>query len=104
MITFILGVSAAVVVGMLAWFTIEIKKADTRIKSIMEEKRQIWAEIEGRCNSIERHLVDAERALNHRIDDNFSYTDSRFDKFANTIERDYVTKKDKLNNTIDYNN
>ena len=41
--------------------------------------------------------------LNRRIDENFSYTDSRFDKFANTIERNYVSKVDKKSNTISYN-
>ena len=104
MITFILGVSAAVVVGMLVWSAFEIVKSNKRIKLIEIEKQQIWSEIENRCNSIERHLVDAERALNHRIDDNFSYTDSRFDKFANMIDRDYVSKVDKASNTISYNN
>ena len=42
--------------------------------------------------------------MERRIDDNFRYTDSRFDKFANTIERDYVSKIDKASNTISYNN
>jgi hypothetical protein len=104
MITFILGVSATAVVGILVWSTNEIKKSDKRIKLIEQEKQQIWLEIENRCNSIERMLVDIERELNRRIDDNYSYTDSRFDKFANTIERDYVSKVDKASNTISYNN
>ncbi len=104
MITFILGVSATVVVGILVWSAIEIKNSNKRIKLIEQEKQQIWSEIEGRCNSIERMLVDIERELNRRIDDNYSYTDSRFDKFANTIERDYVSKVDKASNTISYNN
>ena len=104
MITFILGVSAAVVVGMLVWSAFEIVKSNKRIKLIEIEKQQIWSEIQNRCDSIERSLSDIERELNRRIDDNFSYTDSRFDKFANAIERDYVTKKNKLDNTIGYNN
>ena len=104
MITFILGVSAAVVVGMLVWSAFEIVKSNKQIKLIEIEKQQIWSEIQNRCDSIERSLSDIERELNRRIDDNFSYTDSRFDKFANAIERDYVTKKDKLDNTIGYNN
>jgi hypothetical protein len=44
------------------------------------------------------------RDVNNRVDDNYSYTDSRLDKMANMIERDYVTKKNKLDNSIDYNN
>ena len=104
MITFILGVSAAVGVGILVWSVIEIKKSDKRIKLIEQEKQQIWSEIENRCNSIERMLIDIERELNRRVDENYKYTDSRFDKFANTIERDYVSKVDKTSNTISYNN
>ena len=104
MITFILGVSAAVVVGMLVWLMFEIVKSNKQIKLLETEKQKIWSEIEHRCDSIERMIVDIERELNRRIDDNFSYTDSRFDKFANAIERDYVTKKNKLDNTIGYNN
>ena len=104
MITFILGVSAAIVVGMLVWSAFEIVKSNKRIKLIEIEKQQIWSEIENRCNSIERAIADIERELNRRIDDNYSYTDSRFDKFANTIERNYVSKVDKTSNTISYNN
>lgn len=104
MITFILGVSATVVVGMLVWCVIDLKKSNERIKLIEIEKQQIWSEIQNRCDSIERSLSDIERELNRRIDDNFSYTDSRFDKFANFIERDYVSKADKSSNTISYNN
>ena len=103
MITFILGVSATVVVGMLVWLTVSILKTNKQVKQLEHEKQSLWSEIENRCDSIERHLIDAERALNHRIDDNFSYTDSRFDKFANMIERDYVSKTDKASNTISYN-
>ena len=104
MITFILGVSAAIVVGMFVWFTIDTIKTTKRIKQLEEQKNMLWREIEGRCNSIERTLDQMIKDANSRIDENFSYTDSRFDKFANIIERDYVTKKNKLDNTIGYNN
>ena len=102
MITFILGVSAAVVVGMLVWSAFEIVKSNKRIKLIEIEKQQIWSEIENRCNSIERMLDQMIQDVNRRVDENYSYTDSRLDKMANTIERDYVTKKNRLDNTINY--
>ena len=104
MITFILGVSATVVVGILVWSTIEIKNSNKRIKLIEKEKEQLWLEIQHRCDSIERMLDEIQRELSRRIDENYSYTDSRFDKFANAIERDYVSKIDKASNTISYNN
>jgi hypothetical protein len=104
MITFILGVSAAIVVGMLVWFAIDTIKMLKRIKQLEKDKENVWLEIQHRCDSIERSLYEIDRLLSQRIDENYSYTDSRFDKFANTIERDYVSKKNKLENSIDYNN
>ena len=44
------------------------------------------------------------RDANNRIDSEHNYTNSRFDKFANVVDRDYVKKKNKLDNTINYNN
>ena len=104
MITFILGALAASAVGVLIWLSISIIGSLKRVKSLEDENISQWREIEERCNSIERTLDQMIRDVNSRVDENYSYTDSRFDKFANAIERDYVTKKDKLNNTINYNN
>ena len=104
MITFTLGISAAIVVGMLVWFTIDTIKSTKRIKQLEIQKEQLWREIEGRCNNIERTLDDMIREVNLRIDSEHNYTNSRFDKFANVVDRDYVKKKNKLDNTIDYNN
>jgi len=104
MITFILGLSAAIVVGMFVWFTVDIINSTKRIKQLEKQKEQLWSEIENRCNNIERMLDDMIRDVNTRIDNEHNYTNSRFDKFANVVDRDYIKKKDKLNNTIDYNN
>jgi uncharacterized membrane protein YraQ (UPF0718 family) len=104
MITFILGVSAAITVGMLVWFSIDTIKSSKRIKQLEKQNEQIWLEIQHRCDSIERTLDEMIRNVNNRVDENYKYTDSRFDKFANVIERDYVSKIDKASNTISYNN
>lgn len=104
MITFILGLSAAIVVGMFVWFTVDTIKTTKRIKQLEKQKEQLWSEIENRCNSIERMLDDMIRDVNTRIDSEHNYTNSRFDKFANVVDRDYIKKKNKLDNTIDYNN
>ena len=104
MSTFILGVSATIVVGMFVWFTIDTIKQLKRIKQLETQKDALWSEIENRCNSIERMLDQMIRDVNSRVDENYSYTDSRLDKMVNMIERDYVTKKNKLDNSIDYNN
>lgn len=102
MSTFILGVSAAVVVGMFVWFTIDTIKSLKRIKQLENEKESLWREIHERFDNINRNLDNLIQETNRRIDDNYSYTDSRLDKLANAIERDYVTKKNKLDNTINY--
>lgn len=104
MSTFILGASAAIVVAVLGWLVVNVIGALRRVKSLEKQNEQVWLEIQQRCDSIERNLNEVEQMLNRRIDDNFSYTDSRFDKFANTIERNYVSKIDKKSNTISYNN
>ena len=104
MITFILGALAAAAVGVLVWLSISITRSLKRVKSLEDENIAQWREIEERCNSIERTLDQMIKDTNSRIDNNFSYTDSRFDKFANIIERDYVSKIDKASNTISYNN
>jgi uncharacterized membrane protein YraQ (UPF0718 family) len=104
MITFILGVSAAIVVGILVWLTIDAIKSSKRIKQLEKQNEQVWLEIQHRCDSIERTLDEMIRNVNNRVDENYKYTDSRFDKFANVIERDYVSKIDKASNTISYNN
>jgi uncharacterized membrane protein YraQ (UPF0718 family) len=104
MITFTLGVSAAIVVGMLVWFAIDTIKSSKRIKQLEKQNEQVWLEIQHRCDSIERTLDEMIRSVNNRVDENYKYTDSRFDKFANVIERDYVSKIDKASNTISYNN
>jgi len=104
MITFTLGALAAVAVGVLIWLVVSVIGSLKRVKSLEEENIVQWRDIEERYNSIERKLDEAIDIISRRIDENYSYTDSRFDKFANIIERDYVTKKNKLDNTIGYNN
>ena len=107
MITFTLGALAAVAVGVLIWFTmltISVIGSLKRVKSLEEENIIQWRDNEERYNSIERKLDEAIDIINRRVDDNYSYTDSRFDKFNNHIERNYVSKIDKNSNTISYNN
>jgi len=104
MITFTFGVSAAIVVGMLVWFTIDTIKSLKRIKQLEKQNEQIWLEIQHRCDSIERRLDEAIQIVSRRTDDSYSYTDSRLDKLANHIDRNYVSKVDKASNTISYNN
>ena len=104
MITFTLGALAAVAVGVLIWLTISVIGSLKRVKSLEEENIVQWRDIEERYNSIERKLDQAIDIINRRVDENYSYTDSRFDKFNNHIERNYVSKIDKNSNTISYNN
>jgi hypothetical protein len=103
MITFTLGVLAAIVVGMLVWLTIDAFKSSKKIKQLEKEKENLWLEIQHRCDSIERDINENTQTINRRVDDNYSYTDSRFDKLVNAIERNYVSKVDKTSNTISYN-
>ena len=104
MITFILGALAAIAVGVTVWLVIGIIKMAKQVKRLEEQKQQLWLEIQGRCDSIERMQNQIINELTGRIDSSISYTDSRMDKLVNHIERDYVTKKNRLDNSIEYNN
>ena len=102
MSTFILGVSATVVVGILVWLIIGTVKVSKKVKSMEEEMKHIWMDIESRYNSIERDRHDLQEATDRRIDGVISYTDSRLDKLINEISNKFITKKDKLDNTVNY--
>ena len=104
MITFILGALAAIAVGVIVWLVMSVIRMDKQVKQKKEEIQKLWLEIQVRCDSIEHELNRTVSELNSRIDSSISYTDSRLDKLVNYIERDFVTKKNKLDNTIDYNN
>lgn len=102
MITFLLGVSATVVVGILVWLTIGAIKVSKKVKSMEEEMKHVWMDIESRYNSIERDRQMSQEATDRRIDETFSHTDSRLDKLINEIYSKFITKKDKLENTVNY--
>jgi predicted PurR-regulated permease PerM len=104
MITFILGALAAISVGVIVWLVLNVIKMIKQVKHLEEQKQKLWLEIQVRCDSIERELNGTGIELNNRIDSSISYTDSRLDKLVNYIERDYVTKKNRADNTIEYNN
>ena len=97
MITFTLGALAAIAVGVIVWLVINIIKMIKQVKQLKEQTQQLWLDIQHRCESIERELTRTEIELS------ISYTDSRLDKLVNHLERDYVTKKNKLDNSIEYN-
>jgi len=103
MITFTLGALAAIAVGVMVWLVINIIKMIKQVKQLKEQTQQLWLDIQHRCESIERELTRTEIELFNRIESSISYTDSRLDKLVNHLERDYVTKKNKLDNSIEYN-
>lgn len=104
MITFTLGVLATTTVGILIWLTVSMIKLSKWVKSTTEEKQHIWSDIEHRHNSVEREQQTIHELTDRRIDGVISYVDSRFDKMYNSIEQNYIKKKDRLDNSIDYNN
>ena len=89
--TFLLGVSATLLVGILVWLIIDIIRVYIKVKSLEKETELQWREIDNRYQSIERKLDEAIDLVGRRIDENYSYTDSRFDKLETKL-----TKKDKI--------
>jgi len=92
MITFLAGVSAAVLVGILTWLIFDTIRLLKRAKSLEHETENQWRAIDERYNSIERKLDEAIEIVSRRIDENYSYTDSRFDKLENKL----TNKKEKI--------
>jgi hypothetical protein len=83
--TFLLGVSATVLVGILVWLIIDIIRMYIKVKSLEKQNESQWKEIDKIYDSIERKLDQAIDLVQHRIDENYSYTDSRFDKLENKL-------------------
>jgi predicted Holliday junction resolvase-like endonuclease len=85
--TFLLGVSATVLVGILVWLIINIVKMLKKVKSLEQQNQSLWREIQDKYDSIERKLDQAIDLVERRIDENYSYTDSRFDKLENKLTK-----------------
>lgn len=85
MTTFLSGVSATLLVGILIWLIFSVIEMLKKVKSLEQENQHQWRDIEERYNSIERKIDQAIEIVNRRIDENYSYTDSRFDKLENKL-------------------
>jgi len=85
--TFLLGVSATLLVGILVWLIVDIIRMYIKVKSLEKENECQWRDIEERYNSIERKIDQAIDLVERRIDENYSYTDSRFDKLENKLTK-----------------
>jgi len=102
--SFVLGMSTVAIIAIAVVAVVgfvKAKKTEERLTNLENELSRNIAEI---YNSI----GEVNTQLNNNISDAYrtltSNSDSRFDKLINTLERDYITKKNKLDNSIDYNN
>lgn len=102
--SFVLGmlvviVIAIVVIAIMGF--VKARKTEASLKEledIMSKNIEIiYNNIHTTYEKLDKNIQESHRTLS-------SSTDSRFDKLYNTIERDYITKKNKLDNSIDYNN
>jgi hypothetical protein len=56
-----------------------------RVKQLEAEAKYNQSYIESKLDGIIRMLDDIQRELSRRIDENYSYTDSRLDKLENKL-------------------
>jgi predicted PurR-regulated permease PerM len=103
-ISFVLGMSTVAVIAITIVAVIgfvKAKKTEERLGHLENDLSrhidQIYDTISKNHDQVNNNITDSYRSL-------ISNTDSRFDKLINTIERDYITKKNKLDNSINYNN
>jgi len=80
MITFILGALATIVVGVMVWLTVNTIGMISKVKHLETQQELLYKEINERFDVINRQLDQLVTDMNRRIDDNYSYTDSRLDK------------------------
>lgn len=103
-LSFVLGMSTVAIIAIAVVAVVgfvKAKKTEERLTNLENELsrnvEQIYDTISKNNDQFSNNISDAYRTLT-------SNTDSRFDKLINTLERDYITKKNKLDNSIDYNN
>jgi hypothetical protein len=87
MITFILGALATIVVGVMVWLTVSTIGMISKVKHLETQQELLYKEINERCDAIYRQLDQLVTDMNRRIDDNYSYTDSRLDKLETKLTK-----------------
>ena len=85
MITFILGALATIVVGVMVWLIISTISIISKVKHLKTEQELLYREIKEQFNNIDHQLDQLIQDTNRRIDENYSYTDSRLDKLETKL-------------------
>ena len=85
MITFILGALATIVVGVMVWIIISTISIISKVKHLKTEQELLYREIKEQFNNIDHQLDQLIQDTNRRIDENYSYTDSRLDKLESKL-------------------
>lgn len=85
MITFILGALATIVVGVMVWLIISTISIISKVKHLKTEQELLYREIKEQFNNIDHQLDQLIQDTNRRIDENYSYTDSRLDKLESKL-------------------
>ena len=85
MITFILGALATIVVGVMVWLIISTISIISKVKHLKTEQELLYREIKEQFNNIDHQLDQLIQDTNSRIDENYSYTDSRLDKLESKL-------------------
>ena len=87
MITFILGALATIVVGVMVWLTVSTIGMISKVKHLETQQEFLYKEINERFDAINHQLDQLVTDMNRRIDDNYSYTDSRLDKLETKLTK-----------------
>ena len=87
MITFILGALATIVVGVMVWLTVNTIGMISKVKHLETQQELLYKEINERFDTIHRQLDQLVTDMNRRIDENYSYTDSRLDKLETKLTK-----------------
>jgi hypothetical protein len=103
--SFVLGASTGVVIAIAIVAVlgfVKAKKTEQKLRYIEESILTIYGVI-ARNSELDNRRIDQEiDRTNNLVTDVYRTIDSRLDKAMDMVERTYITKKNKLENKINY--
>ena len=103
--SFVLGASTGVVIAIAIVAVlgfVKAKKTEQKLRYIEESIQTLYSQLE-RNLELDNRRIDQEIVRTDKlVDDIYRTIDSRLDKAMSMVERTYITKKNKLENKINY--
>jgi len=103
--SFVLGASTGVVIAIAIVAVlgfVKAKKTEQKLRYIEESIQTLYSQLEINLELDNRRIDQEIVRTDKLVDDIYRTIDSRLDKAMSMVERTYITKKNKLENKINY--